>query len=153
MNTVKRFLARRGPAWAFAIAAGAGACACAVPAAAADGTPAGMVTFFNATRCPDGWTAVAAGQGRLLMVTTDAKLVGKAVGTALADHEDREHSHAYSFEVKLDSKHVSALDWAGNHGAARSKSYTVSGQSSGSTSNLPFDQLPLCTKTPAAGAP
>jgi hypothetical protein len=58
--------------------------------------PPGAVLFFNLEACPAGWTAFLAAQGRYLVGLPPNGMAGAAVGTALADREDRpvgQHSH------------------------------------------------------------
>ncbi len=52
-------------------------------ATAAEATPAGLVTFFEATSCPAGWKEAEYARGRLLLFTTKKELVGEASGTEL----------------------------------------------------------------------
>jgi hypothetical protein len=58
--------------------------------------PPGAVLFFNLEACPAGWTEFLAAQGRYLVGLPPHGTAGAAVGTALADREDRpvgQHSH------------------------------------------------------------
>lgn len=63
-------------------------------AASTDAVPAGAVMFFDLDACPPGWSALAEAQGRLLAGAPAGGTVGLAVGTALADGENRAHAHA-----------------------------------------------------------
>src|SRR4051812_10927093 len=75
-----------------------------------DGAPKGAVAFFAGTSCPPGWVPAADAQGRLLAGVTEAEAVGVTVGDPLGDREDRAHQHAWSGDVTLPYKSVSAAD-------------------------------------------
>jgi len=60
---------------------------------AGPGTPSGAVGFFNLPACPDGWTEFAPAQGRAVVAIGSLGTLGAQVGTALADQENRFHTH------------------------------------------------------------
>ena len=56
--------------------------------------PTGMVSFFDTSTCPTGWSEVPSARGRALVgVNGSAGTVGGTVGTSLTDLEDRAHTH------------------------------------------------------------
>ncbi len=109
--------------------------------------PPGIVAFFGTadSRCPGGYRVPLEASGRLIVGVTAADAVGKAVGKALADQEDRTHVHAFSGKVELPYKSISGADGPNGQGAA-AKTYADSGSTGPASSGLPFVQLTVCEK-------
>jgi hypothetical protein len=110
-----------------------------------DGVPPGTMAFFTGGACPAGWTTATAVQGRLVVAVADPANGGVAVGTPLADQENRQHQHTYTGAVTLGSDSVSAGDGPNNNGAA-AEAYTVTGTTGSASSSLPFVQVQPCSK-------
>ncbi len=51
------------------------------------------MVFFNLAACPAGWMEFTAGQGRAVVGVGSLGTVGAQVGAALADQENRAHTH------------------------------------------------------------
>lgn len=117
---------------------------CALVAFAVAQIPDGFSTFFQSATCPDGWEEAVDCKGRLLVSVTNPTDGGITVGDALADQEDRLHSHAYSATLDLPYKEISADDCCNSQGACAG-TYTPAGNSSLAPSGLPFSQLIFCT--------
>jgi len=115
-------------------------------AAAQDGAPARMVTFFNAAACPTGWNPVSIASGRLLLASTDPAKVGVNVNAPLGNLEDRTHKHGYSGTVALSYKSISAGDSCCNPSAAHTRDNPLSGTTNNAPSGLPFVQLLVCER-------
>jgi hypothetical protein len=113
--------------------------------AADDGVPTGMVAFFTGTSCPTGWSAADYTNGRLVVGVNFAERVGKTVGNALADKEDRAHNHPFTIQLNPSVHSVSGSDGGNNQGAA-AQTYSVSDATAPATSGLPFIQLLVCEK-------
>ena len=96
--------------------------------------------------CPTGWSSFAALDGRLLLLTNNSFQAGDAVGFALADQEDRLHSHAVSGSFTFPSKHLSALTGTNQAGAKSGAQPLLPflNESAPSPSGLPFLQLTAC---------
>lgn len=114
---------------------------------AADEAPTGMVAFFDRTDglCPEGWRVATEAAGRIPVGVNAGDFVGKLVGTALTNQEDRTHFHAYTASVELPYKSITAANGGNGQGAA-SQEYKVNGNSQAVTSGLPFVQLTTCVK-------
>lgn len=54
-----------------------------------EGIPTGAVMYFNLTSCPDGWSPIAEGQGRVLVGIPPAGGLGATVGSPLSDGGSR----------------------------------------------------------------
>lgn len=118
-----------------------------VAPAAADGSPTGMVAFFNGSACPSGWSTASYATGRLVVAINQGKEVKAQVGKQLQDREDREHDHGYSTTIDLSHKSISAISGCcNNQGAKDTDSNTASGTTNKSASGLPFTQLVICEK-------
>jgi len=116
------------------------------PAAAPIEAPRGMVAFFDAAGCPEGWLPDALAAGRLLIATDEVVAVGRVVGTPLAPEEDRVHDHTIAgATVDLPYKSISAGD-GGNSAGAASGARAVAGTVAPATSGLPFAQLTACVR-------
>jgi hypothetical protein len=66
------------------------------PYALRSAQPDGLVAFFNRSTCPPGWHEVTALRGRYVVGLPQNGTAGAAVGTALANQEDRpvgQHAH------------------------------------------------------------
>ena len=109
--------------------------------------PPGIVAFFGAadSRCPPGFRVPQEASGRLLVGATAADAVGKTVGKPLADQEDRTHVHAFTTQVELPYKSISAADGPNSQGAA-ARTYTDKSTTAPAASGLPFVQLTVCEK-------
>ncbi len=112
-----------------------------------DGAPAGMVTFFNGTQCPSGWTAASYAEGRLVLGVASGVYVGVQVGAPLRAGEDRAHAHAYSAMITRAVKSVAAAG-GGNGSAAAAQTYVVAGSTDAAPTGLPFIQLRACERKP-----
>ncbi len=95
--------------------------------------------------CPDGWRVATEAAGRLPVGVADSISVGRIVGTALSNQEDRMHMHGFSAQVDLPYKSISAADGSNEQGAA-AQQYTDSGVTQPAPSGLPFIQLVACVK-------
>lgn len=117
----------------------------AADASADDPVPAGAVAFFSTASCPSGWAPFEDGAGRLILATSDGSKVLVKVGRPLANMEDRTHKHAYTTQVDVDDKSISASHCCNNK-AAEAKKYDVKGNTGEATTGLPFIQLVICEK-------
>lgn len=108
------------------------------------GLPAGYTTFFEGQACPEGWSQIPEAQGRLIVSVVDASTNGLTVGNALADKEDRMHTHPFTGSATLPSKHVAAVGCCNDEAAGHGTYEATPGVSNGSTSGLPFTQMLLC---------
>ncbi len=109
------------------------------------GVPRHVLAFFDAATCPTGWAPLHAAEGRLLVGTTSAAYTGVTVGRALADQEDRTHTHQFSGTVAPTVKSVSGADGS-NNSAASSAPSAWSAPGVAQPSGLPFVQLLVCEK-------
>lgn len=109
--------------------------------------PSGTVAFFSRedATCPTGWRVATEASGRLLVGVTSGDSVGKLVGTALTNQEDRTHVHAFTATADLPYKSLSALD-GGNGQGAKAQKYMDGGDSDPAPTGLPFVQLVVCVK-------
>src|SRR5579862_1047831 len=114
--------------------------------ASADDVPPGMVSFFTRTACPTGWKVAEPAAGRLVIASSDPTAIGRVVGTALGDSEDRAHGHTITATIDLPAKSISAADGGNNSGGA-SGTRTLGGAAAPATSGLPFVQLTACVRS------
>ena len=114
--------------------------------ATADNVPPGMVSFFTTTSCPMGWKPADPAAGRLLVGVGDPTAIGRVVGTALGDAEDRVHGHSVTATIDLPAKSISAADGGNNSGGA-SETRTLAGTAAPAASGLPFVQLTACVRS------
>lgn len=113
-----------------------------VPAARA---PAGLVALFSTPACPDGWQPAVVAAGRMMVGTMDPMAVGRPVGTALVDAEDRPHAHSIDTVLALPTRSISAADGSNDSGAAAGTS-GLTGAAMAASSGLPFVQLTACVR-------
>ena len=71
--------------------------------------------------------------------------VGKLIGTALTNQEDRTHIHSFQTSADLPYKSISAANGGNGQGASAAR-YTDSGNTEPAPSGLPFVQLVGCVK-------
>lgn len=109
--------------------------------------PAGMLAFMagDVHSCPPGWRIAQETTGRLVVGVTASDAVGKLIGTALTNQEDRTHIHPFQTSVDLPYKSISAANGGNGQGASAAR-YTDSGNSEPAPSGLPFVQLVGCVK-------
>ena len=109
--------------------------------------PSGMLTFMAAdvTTCPQGFRVATEAQGRLVVGVTDADAVGKLIGTALTNQEDRTHVHSFQTAVDLPYKSFTAAN-GGNGQGGKAARYTNDGNTEPAATGLPFVQLVGCVK-------
>ncbi len=111
-----------------------------------DGVPSGTVAFFGGSAsCPFGWAPADMVTGRAVVAVNDGTSVGRTVGTALRDREDRTHAHTLTGTVSLPSRSIAGADGPNNQGAAAGD-HRVTGTATAATSGLPFVQLRACVK-------
>ncbi len=121
------------------------ACSGSAMGASAGPIPSGMVAFFTSNTCPIGWSVATAVAGRLIVGAADDWSVGTSVGTALADKEDRSHTHGILVSVQPPSKSIAGAN-GGNGQAAESTKAEGTGSSGASSSGMPFLQWRACQK-------
>ncbi|MBL8682231.1 MAG: hypothetical protein JNK05_23895 [Myxococcales bacterium] len=111
-----------------------------------DGVPRGALAYFaTGTACPMGWAPATTVQGRFVVGVTESAGVGRTVGNALMDRENRAHTHTFNTTVNLPARAIAAGDGSNNQGA-RSGMYTVMGTTTAASSGLGFVQLRACVK-------
>lgn len=110
--------------------------------------PTGLVAFFNAAQCPDGWTPPTYAEGRLVVAIADTtkKTLRGQQGEPLSNNENRPHSHTYTTTANLPSKSISAASSCCNGQGTAQGSKSASGNAQDTTSELPFTQLVICEK-------
>jgi hypothetical protein len=111
-----------------------------------DGVPSGTVAFFaSGSGCPDGWAAASNVAGRVIVAASDGNAVGRRVGDALGDQEDRFHDHSFEATANIPTRNLVALDGPNNQ-AAQAGTLGFKGNTAVSSSELPFVQLTVCRK-------
>ena len=111
-----------------------------------DGVPSGTVAFFaQGATCPEGWVRAADANGRLIVAVTDGVGVGRQVGTALSDQEDRAHRHGYAPSLALPPKDIAAANGPNIEGA-KAQTYAWKETSAPAPTGLAFAQLLVCEK-------
>lgn len=139
-----------------------------VDAAALDGSPTGMVSFFPLSRqqgCPSGWSEYRdasgdyAARGRFLLAVTDLNgyELGKTVGTPYADqYLPPTHSHNFETDVALSSHGCSCTKGCCGFKGATPTSHDVPKTQPGKTADgdsaLSYTQLLVCEKDPPSGS-
>lgn len=125
---------------------------CIKEAAPAGATPPGMVLFFGEPACPTGWSPFGAAAGRILTGAVNSP--GPFGGArALADGEDRLHSHLAGGPAELDNIELSV--WSGcstcSHRWVLDEKFLYRGQARPASSGLPYVQLLACSKDAPTG--
>lgn len=110
-----------------------------------DGAPSGLVAFMAVSVCPPGWAPATETLGRIVIGAQAPSVVGSTIGSALADKEDRTHTHAGKATIVLASKSIAASG-GGNDDGARSQTYSPPIDVRVETSKLPFIQLTACKR-------
>ncbi len=130
--------------------------------------PSGMISFFNLTSCPAGWTAFGAAQGLYFVGAPNGISTGTVVGTALSNGENRPagnivetvhdpgHSHSYanpdntsSNVLETQSGNTEVAYYAPgtpNTGTAYTGITVTNNSSSVAGTNAPYIQLLVCQK-------
>lgn len=83
----------------------------------------GFVALFTGD-CPTGWSELSYAQGRMLLLVNNSDQAGEEFGFALADGEDRAHTHVVAGSFNFPSKHVSALGGLNTDGAKQGSNGT-----------------------------
>lgn len=110
-----------------------------------DAFPTGAVAFFDRLSCPDQWTAIAQGAGRMAVGLTMFGDPLETVGTPLADGEDRTHSHAVTGSVAVPVNSIAGSSGGSQYAAAGAHQLT-GGTSDAATSGLPLVAALLCVR-------
>ncbi|HZS38465.1 MAG TPA: hypothetical protein VFF06_16635 [Polyangia bacterium] len=109
--------------------------------------PPGMMLFFDADACPDGFSQTAATEGRHLVALPDGGTPGATFGgPPLARGEDRGHSHAVSGALTTTASGVALASGCCGGGYAQSGSYPFAAPTANASSGLPYVHLLQCTK-------
>jgi hypothetical protein len=81
--------------------------------------PPGAVMMFDLDACPPGWSALDSARGRAIVGVPSGGTRGATVGTALADAENRSHTHSVdpaACTTSVDGGHTHVVDPVGiNH--------------------------------------
>ncbi len=121
------------------------ACTPIASSGAAGPIPSGLVAFFTTGTCPTGWSVASSVAGRLVVGTGNGSNVGAQIGQALADQEDRGHSHSVLLSVQPPSKSISGGNGTNGQGADSGKA-EATGVSATAKSGMPFVQWLACQK-------
>jgi hypothetical protein len=94
--------------------------------------PPGAVMMFDLDACPPGWSALDSARGRAIVGVPTGGTRGATIGTALADQENRAHTHTVdpaACTTSSDGAHTHVVDpVALNHGhTVAAASITVTG--------------------------
>jgi hypothetical protein len=129
-------------------------------------TPTGAVMYFDLTACPAGWSSFAPAHGRYVVGLRPGGTLERAVGTALAEGEDRAtgrhthtitdpgHSHSGPADSSLSGGNVQVQSFQGSADpgtlslttnlAATGITVNAAGEVTGT--NAPYVQLLACRK-------
>lgn len=127
-----------------------------------DSMPSGMVSTFNSTTCPTGWTKYTKAQGRFVVGLNDGGNIGLMNGLAQENAEFRFHSHRWSgfdainyvwFTYNSNGNPTTIIEWtdgigpegSGFYPLARS-SVTTTHWTDRSATTPPYVQLLYCEK-------
>jgi hypothetical protein len=136
------------------------------PYALRSAQPEGLVAFFNRPTCPPGWREVTALRGRYVVGLPENGTPGAAIGSALADQENRPvgrhahpvndpgHAHRYTNPLVGECKgrdcgDGTAMEFPSSEGGQTTPSSTgLSVQETGAVAgtNAPYVQLIACTE-------
>ncbi len=124
-----------------------------VPSARGDAIPAGAVSFFQTTVCPEGWAPHADAAGRVLLPAIGDVAPGTKVGeTPLESGEDRLHSHEISAEIELPAVSYAGIVGGGNAGVATAGKVAFAATTEPASTGLPYVQMLVCKKAEEAVA-
>ncbi|MCO4773947.1 MAG: hypothetical protein KDA24_28195 [Deltaproteobacteria bacterium] len=110
-----------------------------------DAYPSGAVAYFDRPACPDSWSQLLEGKGRLVVGLTMFGDPLQTVGTPLADGEDRTHQHTVSGSATVSSNPISGASGGSMYAAAGAHAIT-GGATDDGTSGLPTVAAMLCEK-------
>ena len=116
----------------------------------ADGMPTDAVMFFTGIACPRGWTAYAAGNGRVALPAAAPSLVGVTRGVPLADGEDRAHTHTLSGSFTTEGVSYVGIVGGGNGGLTGAGAVDFMATTAPAAAGIPYVQLLVCRKTDTA---
>ena len=117
----------------------------AVPAARP--LPSGMLMFFDANGCPEGWKQATATQGRLLVgLPAGAPADVSFGGEPLSIGEPRKHAHSSEISVTTSPHGIALASGCCGDGYAKDGTYTSLVDTSESEAALPMLQLLQCQK-------
>jgi hypothetical protein len=125
--------------------------------------PAGMVSFFNLSACPTGWSSLVGAQGRYLVGLNPGGTLAGSVGTALTDEENRPtgvHSHGITDPghahginaIEPGSNNLYGAYGGGDISYGTTQTYaattgiTVNNSAGVAGTNAPYLQLLVCQK-------
>jgi hypothetical protein len=117
-----------------------------------DAIPAGAVSFFQTTVCPEGWAPHADAAGRVLLPGIGDVAPGTKYGEPLASGEDRLHSHEVSAELNLTPVSYAGIAGGGNAGVASAGKVAFSATTEPASTSLPYVQMLACKKAEEAVA-
>lgn len=117
------------------------------PAPNTGSIPSGILTFTAGLQCPSDWSQPATTQGRFMVgLPVNGQPIAAFGGEALAPHENRGHTHAFSGSVSPKVLSLKQAPWSHSWGYGHSGTYDYSGNSSAALSALPYMQLLQCQK-------
>lgn len=121
--------------------------------------PSGMVAFFNAGSCPNGWAEYTTARGRYIVGLPSGGTLGGTQGTALTDQQNRAtgthnhpispNPHSHTNATGIQTNKPNACDaGSGNSAASTTGGTSLTIQDGGSIAgtNAPYIQLITCRK-------
>lgn len=106
----------------------------------------GTVSFMSGSVCPPGWQELTDARGRFVVGKTDGTVVGSLVGTALAEGEDRVHSHDYATTVTVPGTGITGVTGCCNSSLGDAGTFDVVGTTDGGDAALPRIQQLVCER-------
>ena len=105
--------------------------------------PSGLITWFQGSSCPAGWSTYGTSFGRLLLSVDTPSQSGVTVGSPLSPQSAPIHSHTYTTTLSLPVHDISAAGGGNSQGACNGN-VQLTGTTSQEDSGVPFIQLILC---------
>ena len=130
----------------------------AAPAAAqvtGDALPFGAISFFNLKQCPAGWEPMTQANGLFTVPLVEGAGNAGISGTALVAGAQPQHKHGISSSIQIPGTKFAGIEGCCNEHLADDGVKNWSSETAKSTTNLPYVELLLCSKTtgPSTTAP
>lgn len=124
-----------------------------VPPVRGDAIPAGAVSFFQTTVCPEGWKPHTDAAGRVLLPAIGEVASGTKVGEPpLESGEDRLHTHEIAAEIDIPAVSYAGVVGGGNAGVGTAGKAAFAATTEPASAGLPYIQMLACKKAEEAVA-
>lgn len=117
------------------------------------GIPDGLLAYFDAETCPEGWSEFTPARGRALVAVLQPDEIGVTVATPLDTEVPLPHGHSLSVTFDIPGAGIAGSTSCCNTEPGASGAFTVEGDLESADSDVPTIALRVCRRDRTEGPP